>query len=532
MKTQRVLVSWIGHTDIRAMGLSLPKDKQTKLSAVVGPLDKVKDDSGPVRTLLNNEDFDQIHLLSNYQAWINREYKKWLGSQPTIHSAGIKNPTDYKAIHATVDGILKKLSDEHVGKKAELVILLSPGTPAMAAIWVLLGKSKYPAKFYQTYEGKAWETDIPFDLTLDFIPELLQGSDSTFQHLAVFSPQDVEGFENIIGNSKALRLAVGRARKVALRDVPVLLLGESGSGKEMFARAIHAASRRNENPFIAINCAAIPKELLESELFGHVKGAFTGADKARDGAFLLADGGTVFLDEVGDCDPVIQAKLLRVLQPPPGEGPCVREFQSVGGSKTIKSNVRVIAATNKNLLGMVETGELREDLFYRLSVVSIQLPPLRERKSDIPILAQAILNKINTDFSLEEPGYIHKSISASAKQFVKQYPWPGNVRQLNNVILQAAVMSEGDSLKKTDLEAAITAVPGTSQKDDVLTRPLDDEFRIEQIINEVQIHYIQRAMKQAGGTKSKAARLLGMKNYQTLDAQIKRLNVEWEGADI
>lgn len=531
MKAKRILVSWIGHMDIRAMGLSLPKDKQLKLSAVVGPLDQVKDSSGPVRTLLDNATFDQIHLLSNYQLWINREYKKWLGTDLTIHSAGIENPTDYKAIYVTVDGILKKLSDKYVGKKAELAILLSPGTPAMAAIWVLLGKSKYPARFYQTYEGKVLETDIPFDLTLDFIPELLQGSDSTFQHLAVFSPQEIEGFENIIGNSKSLRLAVGRARKVALRDVAVLLLGESGSGKEMFARAIHAASRRKEKPFIPINCAAIPKDLLESELFGHVKGAFTGADKARDGAFVLADGGTVFLDEIGDCDPVIQAKLLRVLQPPPGKGPCIREFQPVGGSRTIKSDVRVIAATNKNLLHLVESGEFREDLFYRLSVVSIQLPPLRERKSDIPALAQTILDKINTDFSLQEPGYKHKSISASANKFVKQYPWPGNVRQLNNVILQAAVMSEVDLLTRADLEAAITVVPGTSQKDDILSRPLDDEFSIEQILNEVQVHYIQRAMKQAGGIKSRAARLLCMKNYQTLDAQIKRFNIKWETAE-
>ncbi|MFC1765493.1 sigma-54 interaction domain-containing protein [Planctomycetota bacterium] len=531
MVSRRVLVSWIGHTDIRAMGLSLPKERQTKLSTIVGDLNGVKDHSGPVKTLLVNETFDQIHLLSNYKPWINKEYKKWVGTDPTIHAAGVDNPTDYKAIYLAVDGILRSIIKVGEDEKVELVVLLSPGTPAMAAIWVLLGKSKYPAKFYQTYNGKAWETEIPFDLTLDFIPELLQGSDSVFQHLAVLSPQDIEGFEKIIGSSKLLRLAVGRARKVALRDVSVLLLGESGSGKEMFARAIHAASRRKEKPFIAINCAAIPKDLLESELFGHVKGAFTGADKAREGAFMLADGGTVFLDEIGDCDPVIQAKLLRVLQPPPGAGPCVREFQLVGGSKIVTSDTRVIAATNQNLLQRIEASEFREDLFYRLAVVSIQLPPLRERKSDSPMLAQAILDKINTDFALHEPGYKYKSISASAKQFVKQYPWPGNVRQLNNVILQAAVMSECESLTKTDLEAAITAVPGISQQEDILSRPLDEEFSVDQVLNEVQIHYIQRAMRQAGGTKSKAARLLGMKNYQTLDAQIKRFDVEWEGTD-
>ena len=211
----------------------------------------------------------------------------------------LSNPTDYGEIFAAVDIEMRAITKTLDGEKYELSILLSPSTPAMAAIWVLLGKTKYPARFYQTHENKTWITDIPFDLTVDFVPELLRGADSVFQHLASRSPQEMPGFEPIVGDSTAIRLTVGRARKAALRDVPVLLSGESGTGKEMFARAIHDASHRRSKPFLAVNCAAIPKQLMESELFGHERGAFTGADKRYEGAFQRAHGGTLFLDEVG-----------------------------------------------------------------------------------------------------------------------------------------------------------------------------------------------------------------------------------------
>ncbi len=481
---------------------------------------------GPIRTLLAHESFDEIHLLSNYQSFLAEWFAKWLGGNSKIHQVEIANPTDYASIFRAADTVLASVAKEPGEEGAELNIHLSPGSPAMIAIWVLLGKSRYPATFYQTHDGRAWKTDIPFDLAFDFIPELLHSPDLSLQHLAARSPQEIVGFRPIVGNSKAIRLAVGRAQKAAIRDVPVLILGETGTGKDLFARAIHDASHRSGGPFVAINCAAIPHDLLESELFGHKKGAFTGAAAEHAGAFEQANGGTLFMDEIGECTPAMQSKLLRVLQPPPGEGPCHRVFRRIGETNDRSSDVRIIAATNQELLQAVENRVFREDLYYRLAVITLKLPPLRERKSDIPLLLEALLKQINADFQHQEPGYKHKSISAAANAFVRHYLWPGNVRQLYNVLVQAAVMSAGETIEASDLEAAL-GVSANGPQIDPLDHPLGDGFDLENHLQDIQRHYLRRAMEESDSVKTKAAQLLGIANYQTLDAQLKRLGVKW-----
>jgi transcriptional regulator with GAF, ATPase, and Fis domain len=278
-----------------------------------------------------------------------------------------------------------------------------------------------------------------------------------------------------------------------------------------------------------VNCAALPQTLLESELFGHEKAAFTGADKLYHGAFERADGGTLFLDEIGECSPDLQAKLLRVLQPPDGEPPCTRVLRRLGSEDDLRVDVRVIAATNCDLLSRVPRGEFREDLFYRLAVITIKLPALRDRKSDVPEIAGTLLSKINADFARNEPGYHNKSISESANAFMVSHPWPGNVRELHNCLLQAAVMSDQDELTAADLEAAVSELPARGRTEqDMLDCPLGDGFDIETHLAEVQRHFLRRAMREAGGIKARAARLLGMEHYQTLDAQLKRLGVDWQ----
>lgn len=525
----QVLLSWIGHTDLRAMAAEQSPEIRQKIHDITGMGGPFQGGMGPVKTLLKAVSFERIYLLSTYPRDITELFLHWLGQAAETRYIALANPTEYGAIFAAVDTEMQAITQVLAGKPYRLSILLSPGTPAMAAIWVLLGKTKYPARFYQTYEGRAWVTDIPFDLTVDVVPELLRGADSIFQHLTARSPQDIQGFERISGDSQAIRLAVGRARKAALRDVPVLLLGESGTGKEMFAHAIHDASHRRSKPFLVCNCAAIPKALMESELFGHERGAFTGADKKYAGAFQRAHGGTLFLDEVGECDPDIQAKLLRVLQPPLDEPPCTREFQPLGAAKTVRTDVRVVAATNRDLLSMVRDGAFREDLLYRLAVITIKLPPLRERHSDIALIADRLLAQINRDFAQQEPGYQHKFLSHAAKFFVSKHDWPGNVRQLYNALLQAAVMSDQEAIEVLDLQAAIAEMPtGPRSKADPWELPLGQSFCLEEHLEAIQRHYLQRALYEARGVKSRAARLLGMKNYQTLDAQLKRLGVEWD----
>ena len=446
--------------------------------------------------------------------------------RPKIHSVTLQNPSDHGELLRLVRPILAKIRCD---KADELAFHLSPGTPAMASIWILLGKSQFPATLFQTYNGEVSQTVIPFDITTDVLPDLLREPDRYWQHLATRTPQEVRGFESIVGESEAIKAAVGRAQRAAIHDVPVLILGESGTGKKMFAEAIHRASHRGDKPIVSINCAAISRDLLESELFGHIKGAFTGADKDRKGAFEQADGGTLFLDEVGECGLAMQAKLLRALQPPPGEGPCHRVYRPVGATKDKTVDVRIIAATNKDLSAAITAGEFREDLMYRLSIVTLKLPPLRQRAADIAQIARSMLTDIND--RLKKQGgasYQDKSISADTVQFMQRYPWPGNVRELSNALVQASMMADGKVLKPQDIAAAVAEFP-SAKVDDPMNLPLGGEFVLESHLLDIQRHFLRRAMIEADGKVTKAAKLLGYKNYQTLSAQLERLGVEIEG---
>ena len=249
-------------------------------------------------------------------------------------------------------------------------------------------------------------------------------------------------FNNLIGSSEIFQEKIKQAEKAAKTNFSILLTGETGTGKEVFAKAIHKASLRSQNPMISINCAAIPKDLLESELFGYVEGAFTGAKKGgKKGKFLIADGGTIFLDEIGDMPIAMQAKLLRVLQE--------KEIEPVGGTQTIPINVRIIAATRKDLYKMILEGTFREDLFYRLNVININLPPLKERKQDILELADFFLKKLNIEYNH------NKKLSKDVKEIFSNYSWPGNIRELDNIIKSAFVSSKLRHITYEDLPSKL-----------------------------------------------------------------------------
>jgi len=297
-------------------------------------------------------------------------------------------------------------------------------------------------------------------------------------------------YGEIIGESKEMKKVYKTIEKVAKNNTSVLILGESGTGKELAARAIHFNSLRKDNPFIRVNCGALAQGVLESELFGHEKGAFTGAIRRKRGRFELADHGTLFLDEIGDLPAETQVKLLRVLQE--------KEFERVGGEDTISVDVRIIAATNLDLKEQVRAGKFREDLYYRLYILPIHLPPLRERKEDIPLLARHFINKIGSELGKHDI-----SITDPAMEILNNYSWPGNVRELQNIIERALVLCEGKEITTDDLFFITdTTVPTTEN-------PFG--FNLEKTLTEIEKDMIKRALKHSKGVKAKAAKILGIK---------------------
>ncbi len=310
--------------------------------------------------------------------------------------------------------------------------------------------------------------------------------------------------EPMIGESLSMRQLAETVEKVAKGDAAVLIRGESGVGKEIVARAIHSKSARSAQPFIAINCAAIPDTLIESELFGYEKGAFTGAVVSKRGKMELAAGGTLFLDEIGELDPKLQAKLLRILQE--------KEFERVGGTTTIRFHARVLAATNKDLEKAIVTREFRQDLFYRLNVVSVSVPPLREHRQDIPLLAIHFARKYSQ--RLARP---FKGISPEARTLLVNYSWPGNVRELENAIEHALIMGSSDSILPNDL-------PVTLQNEDDVKHGAGD---YHDAVSDFKKRIIQEAMRKSGDNCAEAARMLGVHpNY--LHRLIKKLGVKGE----
>jgi DNA-binding NtrC family response regulator len=312
-------------------------------------------------------------------------------------------------------------------------------------------------------------------------------------------------FENIIGSSPPMQEVFAAVSRVAPTRATVLLLGESGIGKDLIARAVHHHSPRKDHPFVKISCSALPENLMESELFGYEKGAFTGATTSRVGKFEQADGGTVFLDEIGDVPNAIQVKLLRVLQE--------REFERLGSNKTITVDVRVIAATNQDLHAALETGAFREDLYYRLNVVPISIPPLRERKADIPLLVEHFLTKYQEDTGGRVTG-----VTPAAMEKLISYHWPGNVRELENIMQRAMVMAQGSKIDLADIQLDVDRRVAPSP-DGVPFVPAG------MTLDQYEQELIREALRRTEGNKWQAARLLGL-TRSALRYRLKQMGVE------
>ena len=500
---RRVLVTWIGNTDLRA-----PKETD-----VVGV--------GPIAQALDKAPFDEAFLISDHDEREVTTFLRWLRQKTStplqIAHERLSGPTQFGEIYEAA----VRAAEKAVGRAADEVSLtfhLSPGTPAMAAVWIILAKTRFPAELIESSRQHGVRTaSVPFDISADFLPDLLRRPDREIESLSAGLPPQAPEFTDIVHRSRAMKRVILRARRIAPRSVPVLIEGETGTGKELLARAIHRTGPRRERPFVAVNCGAISPELIESELFGHEKGAFTGATARRVGHFQEANHGTLFLDEVGELPKAAQVKLLRALQE--------SEILSVGSSRSVKVDIRIIAATNRSLPAEMARGEFREDLFHRLAVAVLRLPPLRERREDLPPLIDHLLAQVNRE-GTEQPAYVDKKLSVRARDLLISQSWSGNVRELLNTLRRAALWSAHAILTAEDIRDALLSVEGTNRTDAVLGRPLGEGLDLQEILTSVARHYLGRALDEAHGNKTNAAKLVGLPSYQTLTNWMKRYEVK------
>jgi DNA-binding NtrC family response regulator len=407
----------------------------------------------------------------------------------------------YQVMQAT-DG---KQALQMIGRQTPQMAFLDIEMPGMKGLEVLneirRQEKDFPVVMITAYGTIDIAVEAMKDGAADFVAKPFKGSHIAMvvqrtmeqqrlrRGIEVLAQEVDKRYQMVPGKSEKINQVINAAKKAAATRSTVLLLGESGVGKELFARAIHSWSERHHQPFVAINCIGLSKDLLESELFGYERGAFTGAHQRKKGKIELAHCGTVFLDEIGDISEEIQTKLLRFLQE--------REFERLGGTELISVNVRIIAATNRNLQAAVKDGKFREDLFYRINVVPIALPPLRERKEDIPELAEFFLRR----FSLEaKKDFLRIADDALAK--LSTFDWPGNVRELANVIERAVVLGEPPAIQADDLPVNILAVSGPSAS---ITR-----LNYQDTVDEYRREVIVKALQQSNGNRTAAAKLLGL----------------------
>lgn len=501
---RKILFCWLGKADLEASSIA---DKESL---------------GPIAQVASERSYEEIILLSNWSEEAAQKYIKWLYAQTTapvtLLGSNLSSPTDFRGIYVAATEAISQKAKQY-SQKVVPVFHLSPGTSAMAAVWILIAKTSRNAELIESsIIGGVKDVDIPFDISAELVPHILKRQDQDFQLLAAGVINTEPEFNDIIYRSEVMQSSVRKAHLLSRRSIPILIEGESGTGKELFARAIHDGSLRKGKPFVVINCGAVPENLIESELFGHEKGAFTGAVSSRAGHFETADGGSIFLDEVGELPKKAQVKLLRTLQ----EG----EIMRVGSSNVKKLNIRVIAATNRSMLEEVSSGAFREDLFYRLAVGVIRLPALRDRKGDVGLLVDRLLEKIN-EHSKNEPGYMAKHITPSAKNILICHSWPGNVRELQNTLTRAAVLTDGDVLDEEAIcEAMLPTTRKVEEEDRILGRDIGNGFSLPDVMKNIATHYLERGMQENNHNKSKAARALGLPSYQTLTNWLKRYGLE------
>lgn len=498
----RTLLSWIGFTDLASIDPS--RD--------VG--------SGPIRQAIAARTPNRVILLSDRSPADLTGFVAAISADAPdvaldVRQVALPSPVHFASIYeharAAIDHAASRTS------APELEVLLSAGTPAMAAVWILLVKTHRPATLLESSRNHGVNVaDVPFDISADYIPETtVRYADAAVQDLLAGNRPPTPAFDTIVARSREMRRVIDRARRIAPRDVPILILGETGTGKELLSRAIHQSSRRSSGPFVAVNCGAIPPEICESELFGHIKGSFTGATRERLGHLREAHGGTLFLDEIGDLPAFIQVKLLRFLQ----EG----EVVPVGASRPHQSDARVIAATHRDLHRDMQAGTFREDLFHRLAVAIFNLPPLRQRAEDVGPMIDTFLEEVNAR-AAADTGEARKDLSAAGRNLLLRQDWPGNVRELRNSLLRAWIWCPTAIIRPEDVTDAL--LPRLDRAGGILDRDVSQGLDLAALLSSVARHYLESALAETGGNLSRAADLVGLQSRQTFRNWMRRHGVE------
>jgi transcriptional regulator with PAS, ATPase and Fis domain len=458
---------------------------------------------GPILSLLSTRSFEQVYLFDTPTTRkITKATKSAISqlhrdTQVDILDTNLDDPTEYREIFKVLRSHVRKIADKFEG--ASFYIAVASGTPQMHACWVLLAAAgEIPARILHTRPPRFVTKERPvvseIDLTSSEFPTVrFHGKPIVTNKEIEVDVDTIKSTVGIIGDHPAIQHALETAAMLASSQAPILIMGETGTGKELVARLVHQLSGRPKEVFVAVNCAAIPEDLVESLLFGHKKGAFTGALITQVGKFDVAHNGTLFLDEIGELSLPAQAKLLRVVQ----DG----LVEPIGQVKPHKVDVRIVGATNRDLRRLVKQGKFREDLFYRINVGEIKLPPLRERRSDIPTLALHILDRLNG--TLRRP----KRLSAEALSRLQSHNWPGNVRDLENVIERSIRLCRHDVLDADDL--LITEPVTYSDPLDALPNPYEG-FVLDEFLGSARKQMILRALEAARGNQSQAARMLGI----------------------
>lgn len=499
MEENQILFSWLGHTDIQRSLGTLPEG------------------DGPLGQALRKGAFPKLVLLNAYRKEDGEKYLEWANRElPTFESRilitlPLTRPTDHGEIFNAAMTVL----DEHAkSPDTQCHFLISPGTPAMVSIWMFISLWQRRAILWESSREEGLRrVELPTAMVPRNLAEWARRSGESIQKRQE-RPESVQTrFDDILHRDESMARLIERAKIVSAVDVPVLLEGESGTGKELLARAIHHQSPRREGPFVAVNCGAIPQELMESEFFGHRKGSFTGAIADKRGHFEAADGGTLFLDEIGEMPMALQVKLLRVIQE--------NRITPVGDTREKAVDIRLVCATNRTLLRDVEEKRFRLDLYYRICTAILKIPALHQRPLDLPLLAAHFLDEIHGRFR-NDLGFVAKRLDPSALALLATLRLPGNIRELYSLLVRVFLWCPGPVINAEHI------------KGNLITGALPEEAReksgptdLESLLEDTEKRLVLEALESCKGNKTRAAQYLSLNSYQSLDVKMKKYGIQY-----